>query len=287
MLSRTHFAFLINCLLVSVVPSAEPATVTINYEYREGFNFERMLDAAIQNVESEVKTDPDNAKLRSVLATLYYQTDKISEGKQQLEAIIKLHPDDADAYFHLGILYLDEQDYVRCKEHMEKAIRLNPLHVQAYNSLARMYILTEQYDQAKQVWDMAKRRKSDEESFYFNQSLLLLGHYKDQWDTIITNMKAAIRLARKEEYFFILGLAEMELQRYEAVRSAMNEVLKLNPKNALALLLMAETHKRENDFAQALAIAKQAREISPDNRDIHAGIQEYEQEYKKWKERNR
>ena len=277
-------SLLLGLLVSTHAALAGEISVKVDYEYRGIYQFTDMVDTAMNYLASEVTAQPANARVRFGLATLYYRKGMVQEAKQQFESIVTLHPDDADGYFHLGMVFLHEGNFEQFREHMEKTISLNPSHKGAYNNLAKAYVITKDYDKARDVWETAIKRMSKEESFYFNQSILLMSHYKDKRDIVLRNMTSAISLSSKEEYFFILGWAHLEQHQYDAARSAMQKAFDLNPKNVYALLAVATTYKELGNFEKAIETAERAKGIYPGNpADIDAEIQAYKDAYKKWK----
>lgn len=278
------FCFVVSVGLTHIPSFTEAVTKKFDYPYRNLFEFSKMAESATNYLESEVRETPTNTKLRFSLATLYYWQKMVPQAKRQFEETITTNPKDAEAHFHLGILYLEDNNSDQFIEHMKKTISLNPLYVKAYNGLAWIYTVKGEYDLAKQILEVAQTRNSKDESVYFNHAILLGGHFKDKWENVVSDMNHAIGLNPREEYYFILGTAYLHLERYVEARTAARKALELNPKNVYALLIVATTYKEMTEFERALEIAEQARALEPANKDIQAEIQEYKEEYEKWKE---
>ncbi|MBX3302490.1 MAG: tetratricopeptide repeat protein [Nitrospira sp.] len=263
--------------------SAGAATAVVELPYRNGFessqHLKSAIDYAIAHLESELENQPRNVEMQFALGSLYFefQPDK---AKQQFQEILRIDPNHAESNFLLGMIVLSEKDLKGFATHLEKAIQSDPIHVQAYNTLAMWYAKTGRLERAVQLLEQGKAHVANEESFYFNQSLMLLDS-NGQYDSIIKNMETAIKLAPKEEYYFILGWAYHKQRAYDAARVTMQKVMELNPKNVNALMVIATTYKETGDLEKARTLVEEALTIDPANKTIQAELQEYKEEYKK------
>ncbi|MEC4673294.1 MAG: hypothetical protein VST68_03820, partial [Nitrospirota bacterium] len=71
-------------------------------------------------------------------------------------------------------------------------------------------------------------------------------------------------------------------QLLEARRS-MENVIRLNPKNIMALLVIADSYKEVNNFEKAFAYAERARLIDPRNLTVREELLEYKEAYEKFR----
>lgn len=278
---------LILIYLFSIAPEIEAITVKFDYPFRNIYNQSDSKEAAIRILENEIEKNPENYHLHFILGSLYMEID-FKKAKKEFEKVIGLKPNHYLSYISLG--YLTEADNNNQEEaitYFKKALNSAPNESVIYNAFATVYMRQNKMDEAKEILEEGIKIINSDESLYFNQTLILLKFYHGQkeQEKIIRNMKKAIELSPKEEYYFILGVFYLQKQNYEETRASFKHAIELNPKNIYAILGLATTYKNTNQYEKAIEVAKQALTIEPNNKDILEEIREYEESYKKWKEK--
>lgn len=264
---------------------AEAVTVDMHIDYRGGYSYEKELNAGMEStvkyLETDVLSHPEDSELRYALGTLYWRY-KPKQAHWQFEEVIKLNPNHAKSYFLLGMLRLLEKDFQGFRGYLKKAIQADPNYVNVYNTLAMMDSKTGKMDEAIALMEQAKTRMNHDESFYFNQALMYMDG--EQYEPAINNLERVITLnPADQEYHYLLGVAYKSHARPANARKAMENVLRFDPGNVLALLMIATTYKEENNFEKVFEYAERARKIAPEDATVLAEIQEYKEAYEIWK----
>ena len=280
---------LVTCLLL-FVPEVEAVTISLDYEFRNIFNLEISKEESIRILEEEIIKNSQNHNLHFVLGFLYaYLQNDFQKAEKEFVKAIKVKPDYYLSYMNSGyvILGIDNSRIGEAIAYFKKALKYAPDKSVIYNALAASYMVQNKPDEAKNILEEGIKIIDNDESLYFNQALILMKHYQGtkEQEKVIRNMKRVIKLSPKEEYFFILGIFYLQKQNNEESREAFKQTIGMNPKNIYAILGLATTYKNTNQYEKAIEIAKQALAIDPENKDIHAEIKEYEEAYKKWKEK--
>ncbi|RMF93370.1 MAG: tetratricopeptide repeat protein [Candidatus Schekmanbacteria bacterium] len=87
------------------------------------------LIAAVKQLESLVKNDPNNLKLRLQLGHAYFDSGAYGKAIPEYELYLEKNPDDADVRTDLGICYRRTGNSQRAVEEFEKAAKSNPNHL--------------------------------------------------------------------------------------------------------------------------------------------------------------
>lgn len=278
---------LILIYLFFIVPETEAITVKFEYPFRNIYEQSDALKTAIGILEDETEKNPNNYNLHFVLGSLHLKRD-FKKAKREFESVIRLKPDHYLSYILLGYLAEATDNNQEAITYFKKALNSAPNEPVIYNALATVYMRQNKTDEAKEILEEGIKVINSDESLYFNQTLVLLKFYHGQkeQEQIIRNMKKAIELSPKEEYYFILGIFYLQKQNYEEARASFMHAMELNPKNIYAILGLSTTYEKIHQYEKAIEVAKQALAIEPNNKDILDEIKEYEEAYKKWKEKN-
>lgn len=273
--------------LFSIFSKAEAVTVNLDYPFRNIYAPSDLNEAAIKILETETKKFPENYNLHFVLGVLYSQID-FRKAKKEFEKVISLKPEHYISHVVLGYLIEAGNTPEEAIAYLTKISKSAPRESMIYNALTTIYMRQNKMDEAKDILEKGIGIINNDESLYFNQTLILLKFYQGQkeQEKIERNMKKAIELSPKEEYYFILGIFYLQKQKYEDAREAFKHAIELNPQNIYAILGLATTYEKIDQYEKAIEIAKQAIGIDPSkDKEIHEEIREYEDAYKKWKEK--
>ncbi len=105
-----------------------------------GFVYEQLgdLDKAEKAYKESLKLNPDDYKLKSYLANLYFKSGKSREAFELNEQMAKTRPDWDQPYINMGNYYLQMQDTLRAISQWEQAIERYPQY-QLGISISRHY----------------------------------------------------------------------------------------------------------------------------------------------------
>lgn len=277
------------CILFCMLSTnAESVTIKLKYDLQNVFNLKDSKITSIKYVENIINNDIEKYKLHFVLGILYsyFQID-INKAKDEFKEVVKVKDDHYLSYLNLGYLSLNiNNEAEKAISYFKKALSYEPDKPEIYNALAAAYLLQNNSQEAYKVLEKGINHLHQDESLYFNQSVILSEGYtgKEERKNIIRNMNAAIKLNPREEYYSILGYYYLDNRDNLEARHALEEALKFNQKNIITILAIATTYKNTDQYEKAIEVAKQALAIEPDNKDVKDEIKEYEDAYRKWKD---
>ena len=258
---------------------------------------------AMQQAAEILTLDRDNitAKLVRTLALMNMQ--EYDQSRQELTEIIKAHPTSTDARFQMGRLNYLQKRYkdaefdfemlskandprgfgglIECKVaegQYNDAVRLiqaelskNPENMQYRLALASLYVTAQKYGDAVRELQAVidKSPKSPDLSMYY----IRLGEAKrmaGDFSGAVAAFTKSRELSPKDPVPLLqLALLYENNGRLDESRKAYEEVLKMQPDNAVALNNVAYSKAEQGvDLDQALILAERARNKRPDDPDV-------------------
>jgi len=226
------------------------------------------LDLAIEHLRKACRTPRAPAVYFSNLAEMCRQRGLLTEGEAAGQRAVALDPTQAAAWNNLGILQQEVGKLEQSVASLERVIALRPDWPEAHNNLANTYKRIGRLERAEIHYHRALTLKPDYAEAHSNHAFLLnaLGHYE--------RAAAAARHAIELDPHLVdayRNLADVEISRLrygEALRwlDALLAFAPLHP-SGLAARALALKHLERLD--EALASARQAVLLAPDNAEAH------------------
>lgn len=98
---------------------------------------QRMVDLAVSEIEREVERNPESARLRLFLGTLYSNVGQLPQAVVAFEKAVELTPTKQNALFQLGQAYLASGDNEKALDVFKRAYELQP----EYEDARKLYAL--------------------------------------------------------------------------------------------------------------------------------------------------
>ena len=265
-------------------------------------------DEAISLLNVLVDEGFSTPKIHLTLGLAYTNMKKFDLAEKEYEKTLVVDPKSADAYNNLGNLYTQRGENSHALEMYEKAVELNPNLWNAYFRIGKHYYEMNRFEDArKQFRDAVKLKPDDLDSHYAladiyeNQGNFEMAEteYKKLLDIDPSSPSAHkdIGMFYAKNEMFKKGLEELKISlkllygkeinvRIPKIGGAdisfhFEEFTKLR---AETLNAMGNIYSMSGDFAQALEIYLNVKEISPDfpEIDYNAGITYFSM--KRWEE---
>jgi tetratricopeptide (TPR) repeat protein len=231
--------------VLSAVPDAARsaklyAALGAAYEQRKDYR------SAIDAFRHAVVLDRDNLDAIRGLAENLQNDGQLDAALEQYKVIVDSNPEDAESYVRMAEIYRRQGKYDLALESLKKADTLAPNQAQVAYNIAAVYQAQGRYDDAiKLLQDLLKKNERSDAAYSqaerTNRAIFLerLGTiYREQ-----ENYTAAVESFRK-----MLSLGE------ENERSGYQEII--------------DTYREAKQWPQATAVAKEAVQKMPDDRDL-------------------
>ncbi len=210
------------------------------YEQRKDYK------AAIEAFRRAVVLDRDNLDAIRGLAENLLNDGQLDAALEQYKVIADSNPEDAQTYVRIAEIYRRQGKYDLALENLKRADTLVPDTMDVPYNMAAVYQAQGRYDDAiKLLQDLVKRtEKSD---------------------------VASSQADRNNRAIFIerLGMVYREQENYTAAVETFRKMLSLGDENARSgYQEIIDTYREAKQWSQATAVAKEAVQRMPDDRDL-------------------
>src|SRR6204780_4508070 len=210
------------------------------YEQRKDYK------AAIDAFRHAIVLDRDNLDAIRGLAENLLNDGQLDASLEQYNVIADSNPEDAQTYVRMAEIYRREAKYDLALENLKRADTLVPDTMDVPYSMAAVYQAQGRYDEAIQLLQglLKKTEKSETGSSQADRN------------------NRAIFIER-------LGMVYREQQNYSAAVDTFRKMLTLGDENARSgYQEVIDTYREAKQWPQATAVAKEAVQKMPDDRDL-------------------
>jgi len=231
-------------VLSSIPDSARSAKLysALGAAYEQRKDYKKAIDA----YKHAIVLDRDNLDAIRGLAENYLNDGQLDKALEQYKIIADSNPEDAQTYVRMAEIYRRQGKYDLALENLKRADTLVPDTMDVPYSMAAVYQAQGRYDDAiKLLQDLLKKTEKSEAG-------------TSQSD-------------RNNRAIFIerLGMIYREQENYSAAVDTFRKMLTLGDENARSgYQEIIDTYREAKQWPQATAVAKEAVQKLPDDRDL-------------------
>ena len=260
---------------IKIDPNSEEAVTTLAMLYTDEGDTGHAL-----KVLSSIPDSARSAKLYSALGAAYEQRKDYKSAIDAYKHAIILDRDNLDAIRGLAENYLNDGQLDSALEQYKVIADSNPEDAQTYVRMAEIYRRQGKYDQALEGLKRAETLVP--ETMDVPYSMAAVYQAEGRYDDAIKLLQDLIRKTEKSEVgtsqadrnnraIFIerLGMIYREQENYSAAIDTFRKMLPLGDENARSgYQEMVDTYRDAKQWPQATAVAKEAVQKMPDDRDL-------------------
>jgi len=260
---------------IKIDPNSEEAVTTLAMLYTDEGDTGHAL-----KVLSSIPDSARSAKLYSALGAAYEQRKDYKSAIDAYKHAIILDRDNLDAIRGLAENYLNDGQLDSALEQYKVIADSNPEDAQTYVRMAEIYRREGKYDQALEGLKRAETLVP--ETMDVPYSMAAVYQAEGRYDDAIKLLQDLIRKTEKSEVgtsqadrnnraIFIerLGMIYREQENYSAAIDTFRKMLPLGDENARSgYQEMVDTYRDAKQWPQATAVAKEAVQKMPDDRDL-------------------
>jgi tetratricopeptide (TPR) repeat protein len=260
---------------IKIDPNSEEAVTTLAMLYTDEGDTGHAL-----KVLSSIPDSARSAKLYSALGAAYEQRKDYKSAIDAYKHAIILDRDNLDAIRGLAENYLNDGQLDSALEQYKVIADSNPEDAQTYVRMAEIYRREGKYDQALEGLKRAETLVP--ETMDVPYSMAAVYQAEGRYDDAIKLLQELIRKTEKSEVgtsqadrnnraIFIerLGMIYREQENYSAAIDTFRKMLPLGDENARSgYQEMIDTYRDAKQWPQATAVAKEAVQKMPDDRDL-------------------
>jgi tetratricopeptide (TPR) repeat protein len=249
---------------------------------------QKKRDEAISELRRLVKENPDDREIRRLLVSAYTTTDRPEEAKRILTEALNRNSKDVGALLQRSEFYLAQQKYREAEQDLQLVLHFKPDSAEAHYGLAKVHASRQEQPQQKQELGETLRLDPKFLAARIDVAKLLLAKdskialtildeapdwqkktlpYITARNGILLSLKdymaarqgldAALAIARTPEVLYQDAALRYEQKDYAGARRSLEDTLKQNVDNMLALNLLAQTYSVQGDRAKALSVVQQ------------------------------
>ena len=217
---------------------------------------------AIDEVQSLIKSHPNNPLLFNILGACYKKLGQIDTAAKMFETAVTIKPNYAEAHFNHAIALNETGRTELSAESYKKAISILPNYPDAHNNLGNIYLDLNQYHEALKHYESAVAYKPKFSEAYNN--IGVTNRELEQIDNAVESFKKAIEVNPKYTKAILnLGNALKDLGQSSEAEECFKQVLINEPDNAQAHLSLGIFFKEKGQIKDAIKSFKRAISVKP------------------------
>ncbi|HEY3951484.1 tetratricopeptide repeat protein [Phenylobacterium sp.] len=242
----------------------EPKTAEAFLRRGAGFAARRELQRAIADFTQAITLEPENAAAYRARGMARAATGQPVLAMADLDEALKRQPNDADALVRRGELYLTTRDPQRAKADFEAALKLSPTNVSLPANIGAAYARAGLYEASIQQLDgwLAAHPRDENAGQVLASRCYARALWGKELETALADCDAALKKDRNSNAMQSRAIVLMRLGRLDDSVTQFAAIIKLQPRDAVALYGrgLAELKKGDRstgdaDLAAATAIA--------------------------------
>jgi Flp pilus assembly protein TadD len=256
---------------------------------------EHRIAEAEQQLNSILRTTPNDAAALNLLGTIRAQQGKLDEAENLLTRAAKIDPTFVPVHMNLAFLYVLRNAPEKTISELQEVVKLEPKNIEANYKLGRLLLSRGRIDEAIAVVEKAKAssvvfltllgdaylKKGDFEKAEENY-LLAREAQKNNMDAILglakvsqsrSDTKTALAYisqareiaASSPDLLYKVGITELGLEVFQDALSDLDQAVKLKPDDPAFLIALGAAWLKKPDLFAGEQVFRRALQLQPDN----------------------
>ena len=235
------------------------------------------LDSAEKNLKKAIEIEPEKFSLKVVLSKFYASTDQLDKAQSILRQGIEQEPDDAERYLILAQLLAVRVSPESAENELLSAIKNKPDLFELKFALVKLYRQFGKNEEVKEILNnIIEEKIFDVNGVKARNQLAEIAMEEGNITQAITYLDEVLAEYPNENDSIFMS-SKIALSKNDAITAinGLRTVVKKNPKNANASLLLAQAYEMNNETLLAETELKRAIEINPVEDDVHINYARY------------
>jgi tetratricopeptide (TPR) repeat protein len=237
------------------------------------YNGTGRYEDAVQEFQQANGYEEYNDRALTGLGRSLEHLNRLPEAEQAFQKAITLHRNYWSPYTQLGAFYYRHARYPEAIDAFKRATALAPDNFRAWNNIAGVYLATGDYKNAIAAFEKSVAIRPTAEAYSNLATAYFFGHH---YDDAVAKLREALKMSPKRHDIW-LNLAEScrwagkDAEAKEAAQKTVelaSEAVRLNPRSATTIAELAYAYALLHNREAALANAKKAVDLAPDNGDV-------------------
>lgn len=228
-------------------------------------------EEAVENFNDVLASDPTNADAYRHLAEAYESLGEIEKAESTLKRSIQLKPDYWAGHNLLGAIYLDNNQFEHAIDKFKKVIELTPDNYTGYMNLGIAYYYLGRWDEARSILE---KSLDLEKTYDASSNLAMLNFMEGRYEDAARMFETALELGDSNyllwgnlgsAYYWAPGEREKAEEAFERAIELAKEQKEINPNDPLVSIDLAGYQAKIGDEEKARDNIETALELAPDN----------------------
>lgn len=231
-------------------------------------------EKAVEEFGRSVAADPTNDDAYRGLAGAYEQLGKPSEAEQTYQRAIQLRPQYWSGYSYLGLFYYNQARYADAASMFSQVVALAPDSFRGYSNLGATYYYEGNYAEAIRTLRRSIAIRPTEDAY---SNLGSANFYLQRYDDAILAYEQAVKLSPQkyalwwnlaDGYYFAPGKRPQAAQAYRNASALAIRALRVNPRDAYALGVLAYCNAMLEKRQSALDYLHRGLQMAPEDPEM-------------------
>ncbi len=219
-----------------------------------------------------LKIAPSHIAARTMLGTIFIQSERNLEGIKLLEYSLRKDPKQFGAYNALGVGYLNIREYQKAFLSFNKSISLKPDYVDAYFNLGKAQKALGKFVEAINSYSRCISLNSNYADAYSNRGAIFNEQLKE-YKLALNDYQRYISLSPNSWHgFYNIGVVQNSLKQYNEALLSYEKAIQLNPNYAEAYCNIGVVHSDLKQYNEALSSYEKAIQLNPNYAEAYFNI---------------
>lgn len=239
------------------------------YTLSKQYTSEKILTVHVQSADPSLRENLLREAKAQGTAELVKQLEPLLKSKKYSEAadlcktVIQRHPDDGAGYYGLGCCYFLTGKHSEAIEQFKKSASLTP-YSETYRYMGLSYMGINDGNNAVAAFQKAVELNPQNHQAYFYQGMAYLNLLNAPDKAAECCEKAIAIYPRREfDYYYVLGFACVDAQKYSRAIEVFNEAVKLNAKDFRTYMWRGLAYEQTGNLKQAKSDYETALKLNP------------------------
>lgn len=217
-----------------------------HFYYNEGIqNYEDgQYDLAIDNFKKAIELDDSNFECFFNIGAAYMEIEDYEQAIESFKKAVEIKSNDIDLYKNMGLAFYTIHDYENALKAYKKTIWLNSRDAENFNNTGIAHLALYDFKEAANCFNYAVKINSRNEDYKYNLGLAC--YYLGKYDIAEENLVSVTNYDKqREEAYYVLGKVYIKQCNYDLAREIFNKILKINPANKAAPVLIQQIDSRK------------------------------------------
>jgi len=219
------------------------------------------LNEKIARYKSFVEADPNNAELWFTLGDLYHKTSNFNEALSSFDRCLSILPENNVAHSHKAMVMISQHRFRDAEKIFSKLLRTAPKDVALLFNNALAIYHQERFADAYQYFSLAK--DSGAPALTCLPYMVRCQHQLGDLESSIKLCNEWVNVAKDSESKGYLSLLEMDNHNKDSARQLAQSVLRENPDNVEAAIVVASYEVEDQDIEKAETLFDKALQVRP------------------------